>query len=260
MRRYSFTPFPGRFGSFFLIALTAVVVRAETLTYVDLVGRLTDLEHLATLPETGEKCVQWSSWDRRSKYDGASGKYVDWDANGDGGGIIRKEGDELVFAEMTGPGVIWRIWSALPKEGRVKIYLDGATEPAVDLPFIGYFNRENEPFTYPALVHEAARGQNCYVPIPFQKSCKITAQGDWGAYYHFTYTTYPKGTALPTFTRELSQAEKDALARADEILSDCGPQAFSARGDDVARHTAQRRRRHIRSPVPGAQGRSGRFG
>ena len=91
MRRFSFTPFPGRFGSFFLIALTAVVVRAETLTYVDLVGRLTDLEHLATLPETGEKCVQWSSWDRRSKYDGASGKYVDWDANGDGGGIIRKE-------------------------------------------------------------------------------------------------------------------------------------------------------------------------
>jgi len=109
----------------------------EKLTYIDLVNRLTDLEHLATLPAPGEKCQQWSSYDRGSKYDQASGKYVGWFANGDGGGIIRKEGDLQVFAEMEGPGVIWRIWSALANEGRVKIYLDGAAEPAVDLPFIG---------------------------------------------------------------------------------------------------------------------------
>jgi hypothetical protein len=222
MRRFSLTSFPWKLGSFFLIALTAVAVQAETLNYVDLVGRLTDLEHLATLPAPGEKCMQWSSWDRRSKYDADADRYIGWDANGDGGGIIRREGDELVFAEMEGPGVIWRIWSALPREGHVKIYLDGASEPAVDLPFIGYFNRRNEPFTYPALVHEAARGQNCYVPIPFQKSCKITAQRDWGAYYHFTYTTYPKGTRLPTFTRDLSDEDKQALTNANRLLSEAG--------------------------------------
>ncbi len=237
MRRFSLTPFPWKLGSFFLIALTAAAVQAETLTYVDLVERLTDLEHLATLPARGEKCMQWSSWDRRSEYDADADRYIGWDANGDGGGIVRKEGDELVFAEMEGPGVIWRIWSALPKEGHVRIYLDGATEPAVDLPFIGYFNRQNEPFAYPALVHEAARGQNCYVPIPFQKSCKITAQGDWGAYYHFTYTVYPEGTALPTFQRQLSQAEKDALAKANDLLSHCGPSALSTPREQVERHT-----------------------
>jgi len=193
---------------------------AEKLTYVDLVDRLTNLEHLATLPQPGEKCAQWSSWDRRSKYDQANDRYIDWAANGDGGGFIRKEGDQFVFAEIEGPGVIWRIWSALPKQGHVRIYLDGAEEPAVDLPFIGYFNRENEPFTYPALVHETARGQNNYVPIGFQKSCKITADKDWGAYYHFTYTTYPKGTILPTFTGDLSSEEKEALANADRLLSE----------------------------------------
>ena len=195
---------------------------AQKLTYIDLVNRLTDLEHLATLPVPGEKCAQQSSWDRASKYDEATGKYVKWDANGDGDGIIRKEGNTLVFAEIEGPAVIWRTWSALAKDGHVKIYLDGQAEPAVDLPFIGYFNLKNEPFTYPALVHEAARGQNCYVPIPFQKSCKITAEGDWGAYYHFTYTTYPKGTILPTFTRELSDEEKHALERANTVLSQRG--------------------------------------
>ena len=208
-------------------------VAAETLNYVDLVNRLTDLEHLATLPAPGEKCEQWSSYDRRSKYDESTGKYINWAANGDGTGIIRKDGDELVFAEMEGPGVIWRIWSALAKEGHVKIYLDGAEEPAVDLPFIGYFNRENEPFTYPALVHMTARGQNCYVPIPYQKSCKIVATGDWGRYFHFTYTTYPKGTILPTFNRELSAAESAALDRANETLTRCGPRPVPKRAGEV---------------------------
>ena len=66
---------------------------AERLTYVDLVNRLTDLEHLATLPAPGEKCEQWSSYDRRSKYDELSGTYVNWSANGDGNGIIRKDDD-----------------------------------------------------------------------------------------------------------------------------------------------------------------------
>jgi len=208
--------------SFFAYGRLPQAGAEERLTYIDLINRLTDLEHLATLPASGEKCAQWSSYDRRSKYDEASGKYIDWSANGDGTGIIREEDGELVFAQMEGPGVIWRIWSALAKEGHVKIYLDGAEEPAVDLPFIGYFNRENEPFTYPALVHMTARGQNCYVPIPFQKSCKITAEGDWGRYYHFTYTTYPKGTVLPTFKRELSTAESKALDKANLMLTQCG--------------------------------------
>ncbi|MGE5296728.1 MAG: glycoside hydrolase family 172 protein, partial [Solirubrobacterales bacterium] len=214
------------------------------LTYVDLVSRLTDLDHLATLPLPGEKCVQWSSWDRASQYDAASGKYVNWDANGDGNGIIRKEGDELVFAEIEGPAVIWRTWSALAKEGHVKIYLDGQTTPVVDLPFIGYFNGENAPFTYPALVHEAARGQNCYVPIPFQKSCKITASGDWGAYYHFTYTTYPKGTILPTFTRDLSEEELHALDRANTVLSRRG-------SGPIFRRTGQKKNEKEVTLLPG---------
>ena len=192
---------------------------AEKLTYIDLINRLTDLEHVAVLPAPGEKCAQFSSYDRRSRYDAQSGKYIDWSANGDGTGIIRKKNGTLVFAEMQGPGVIWRIWSALAEDGHVKIYLDGADEPAVDLPFKGYFNCENEPFTRPALVHQTARGLNCYVPIPYQKSCKIVAEGDWGRYYHFTYTTYPKGTALPTFKRQLSAEENAALDRANTVLS-----------------------------------------
>ncbi|HSV74520.1 MAG TPA: DUF2961 domain-containing protein [Chthonomonadales bacterium] len=190
----------------------------EDLTYVDLVRRLYDLEGLARLPASGEKCEQWSSYDRASRIDGVTGKHVAWDANGDGTGVIRTEGDELVLAEIEGPGVIWRIWSATPGKGRVRITLDGATQPQVDLPFSGYFDRMNAPFTYPSLVYQVAQGWNNYVPIPFQSSCKITADRDWGLYYHFTYTRYPKGTRLPTFTRALSEEALDALADADRFL------------------------------------------
>ncbi len=206
---------------------------AQKLTYVDLIDRLTDLEYPATLPAPGEQCAQWSSWDRKSKYDEATGRYVRWDANGDGDGFIRREGEQFVFAEMEGPGCIWRIWSAKPEQGHVRIYLDGAQEPVVDLPFKGYFDRTNEPFTRPALVHTVAMGWNNYTPIPYQKSCKIVADEKWGAYYQFVYTTYPKGTQVPTFKRQLSAAENAALDEANNLLSHCGPALPSTPGEEI---------------------------
>jgi hypothetical protein len=190
------------------------------LTYADLVNRLTDLEYLATLPAVGERCALWSSYDRASRYDTVSGKYLGWSANDDGKGYIRKEDDSFVLAEMDGPGCIWRIWSATPREGHVKIYLDGAAEPAVDLPFFEYFSRKNPPFAYPALVYKtAAEGFNAFIPIPYRKSCKIVADKNWGDYFQFTYTTFPAGTAVPTFTRQLAPADAAALQAADRRMS-----------------------------------------
>lgn len=209
----------GTLGSLLLLASFA---GAETLTYQDLVKRITDLEHLSVLPKDGENCAQWSSYDRASKYDAATGKYIHWDANGDGSGYIRDEGNQQVLAEMNGPGVIWRIWSAAPDNGHVRIYLDGASEPAVDLPFSGYFDHHNPPFTRQQLVHEVSRGMNCFVPIPYQKSCKVTADKGWGNYFQFTYGTFPPGTVVPTFKRELTSEENAALDAADRILGEPG--------------------------------------
>ena len=139
-----------------LVFCSFVYAGEQKLTYVDLVNRITDLEHLSVLPVPGEKCAQCSSYDRASRFDEATGKYVAWDANGDGGAVIRMEGEQAVLAEMTGPGCIWRIWSATAGKGHVKIYLNGASEPAVDLAFDDYFSRKFEPFTYPALVYKTA--------------------------------------------------------------------------------------------------------
>ena len=156
------------------------------------------------------KNSQWSSYDRASRYDSQTGKYVHWDANGDGNGIIRKEGDQIVMAEMKGPGCIWRIWSAATGKGHVKIYLDGDNTPAVDMPFEDYFDGKHAPFNYPALSYNLAgvgsSGQNLYFPISYRKSCKIVADKNWGNYYHFGYATYPPGTLVPTFSDRLASS------------------------------------------------------
>lgn len=195
----------------------------DAFTYADLVKRETDLEHLAVLPVKGETCAQWSSYDRASKYDEKTGKYVRWDANGDGTGFIRKEGNLFVLAEMDGPGCIWRIWSAAPKKGRVKIYLDGQTEPTVDLPFEKYFSGDTAPFAFPLLSYNLGRmkssGQNLYLPIPYQKSCKIVAEENWGQYFHFTYGTFPKGTKVPTFSAALAAENAQALKQVDTFFA-----------------------------------------
>ena len=215
------------------LSLGSSLQAADRLTYVDLVKRLTDLSQLALPPAPGERCAQWSSYDRASKYDAATGKYAHWDANGDGDGYIRKEGDQFVFAEMEGPGCIWRIWSAAPKEGHVRIYLDGASEPAVDLPFIGYFDGKNAPFTRSALVHTVAMGWNNYTPIPYQKSCKIVADKNWGAYFQFDYRTYPPGTQVPTFKRQLSAEENAALDQANQLLAHPGSALPPSPGEET---------------------------
>jgi hypothetical protein len=203
--------------------LLPIAAQAETLTYVDLVHRLTDLQGLATPPPPGETTSLASSYDRASRYDAASDKYINWSANGDNAGMVRREGNESVMADIKGPGCIWRTWSAAANDGHVKIYLDGSTTPTVDLPFSGYFNDKNEPFTRPNLVYrDKASGLNNYTPIPFLKSCKIVADPNWGGYYHFNYTQFPPGTVVPTFKLPLSAEDSAALDKANQILGNCG--------------------------------------
>ncbi|HOK65324.1 MAG TPA: DUF2961 domain-containing protein [Anaerohalosphaeraceae bacterium] len=226
------------FGIFFLLFfLGAQWGQAQTeYRYADLVNRLTDLEGLARLPEEGLVCRQWSSYDRSSRYDEKTGKYVKWDANDDGfggRGWIRVENDKLVLAEMEGPGCIWRIWSATPQRGHVRIYLDGAEQPAVDLPFADYFSGKVAPFNRPALVHIVANGKNNYTPIPFQKSCRIIADRDYGEFHHFTYTLFPKGTRVPTFSMQMSEEDNAALDRVNDLLLHVGPGSFRSHPEQI---------------------------
>jgi len=207
---------------FTIVFISSIVQSGFTkeITYSDLVDRLIDLEALTVLPEKGEQTALWSSYDRHSIYDVKTGEYENWDANNDGlGQYIRMEGKQCVMAEMQGPGAIVRIWSAQPEEGHVKIYIDGREIPAVDLPFRQYFDNSVKPFNYPELAYDAASGKNNYMPIPYQKFCKVVADSGWGNYFHFTYITFPKGTKIRSFITPIMETDREHLQFVNDFLA-----------------------------------------
>lgn len=172
-------------------ATTAVAQEVTTLTYGDLVERIYDLRALAKPPLPGEKSGAVTSYDRSSRYDTESGRYINWRANVDGSGYVRRDGKTIVAAELEGPGVVWRIWSASPQKGPIRFYVDGAKEPVLAIPFNKLFDSERGPFRFNQLVREMARGWNFFVPIAYNKSLRIEFGEDWGMYYQITYTQFP---------------------------------------------------------------------
>ena len=105
--------------------------------------------------------------------------------NDDNGNLGTQPDGGIILAQMTGPGCIWRIWSAQVGAGHVKIFLDGSNTPAVDLAFQDYFNRSAFPFNYPSLTYVACGGFNSYLPIPYNeilKSQKLEQNQGWEAW------------------------------------------------------------------------------
>ena len=212
-------------------------VSAQTYSYSDLAERLCDLQYLATPPVVGEKGGNFSSWDRGAKYSETTGKYDTWWANRDGGGFMDREG---TMAEIEGPGVIWRIWSAKPeRSGNLEIYIDGAKEPTLAMAFLDMFNNEKPPFDYPELVRMLAKGQNFYIPIPFQKSIRIKGTRDWGRYYQISYTTFPKPTTVPSFTGTFSESDRAAFQKVNDQWAKRGPQTHVSPNDEVKQVTVR---------------------
>jgi len=62
-------------------------------SYIDLIEQLTDLERLAVLPDKWERCAQWSSYDRASRYDEVTDQYVNWSSNRDNLGLLNRKDD-----------------------------------------------------------------------------------------------------------------------------------------------------------------------
>ena len=100
---------------------------------------------------------------------------------------IYVDGDEGVIFEETGAGAITRIWMTMgfgvseplnPKI-RLRIYVDGAETPVVDLPLPDLFGGKSAPFL-PPLVGErldSSGGNFSYVPIPYREGCRVSLVG-----------------------------------------------------------------------------------
>lgn len=138
----------------------------------------------------------------------ASSADANWeDGNNDWRAI--PAGETVTIAELEGPGVITHIWNTIGGAERsystllrVRMYWDGEEHPSVDVPLGDFFaagHGVDVPIdSLPVRVTANGRARNCYWPMPFGKSAKITITNEGrqqaGMYY---YVDWQKLDELP---------------------------------------------------------------
>lgn len=181
------------------------VARPFDVTLRDVFEELADLGHLATWRP--ERNVLFSSTDPAAS-EPEETTLEGWFANGDRGhfhGTFSTGGRrEDVMAEVDGPGVLTRIWSANP-HGTIRIYVDDAL--AIEAPMDGLLAGRDPRFP-PPFAYEAAGGVTFASPISFGRSLRVTGEDTEGLYYHVGVRRYPEGTAVEPW----SNAAHEALA------------------------------------------------
>ncbi len=140
---------------------------------------------------------------------------VNWE-NGNGDARPIAPGGTIVVAHLEGPGVIEHIWNTIASEERgysrllvLRMYWDGEEKPSVEVPigdFFGMGHGVDQPLqSLPITVTSEGRGRNCYWPMPFGKSVKITVTNEGrkpvGALYW--YIDWRKLPSLPKDTAYL---------------------------------------------------------
>ncbi len=162
----------------------------------------------------------FSSYDRTGgNDDGFSGKYS----------YLRKEGDDLVIAEMEGPGVIYRMHMPGPQDGIMEFYLDGEKTPRISMKITDMVDGQHSPFLAP-LVGGGVGGRYMYVPITYQHSCKVVVKAPIFCFYDINYATYPKNTVIPSFQNPPTDEWKRKIKKISTI--------FAATGTNISQYLA----------------------
>jgi len=94
-----------------------------------------------------------------------------------------KEGETKTLLDVNGQGIVQRIWLTVNRSPmmlrslRLKMFWDGETKPAVDVPMGDFFVfnlGKDAPFQSELFSSGEGRSFNCYVPMPFRKHARIS--------------------------------------------------------------------------------------
>ena len=142
----------------------------------------------------------------------ASSSDTNW-VSGNGDARRIEPGATLTLAELSGPGVLTHIWCTISHGAQfysrlltLRIYWDGETHPSVECPigdFFGIGHGVDKPFmSIPIRVTSEGRARNCYWPMPFRKSARVTVTNESNerckAFYY--YVDWQKHKSLPKDT------------------------------------------------------------
>ena len=203
--------------------LLSIIILASSCINEDTIGKtqkkrephslLTELEafhNFSTLTEYDDNsyCAQISSWDTTGKNDdGFSGTYSYLRKNNDG---------SLVIFDVEGSGVINRIWTPTPNNDTLDFYLDNNSEPAFSISFADLFSGKVYPFVLPLCGNQLG-GYYCYIPITFNKSCRIITRGKKIQFHQIQYRLYNDGLTVIPFSLSTDKNEREALEKINRL-------------------------------------------
>jgi hypothetical protein len=126
---------------------------------------------------------------------------------------VVKKGEAVDILNVKGPGAVRSFWQLFAQNLSIEITVDGAKIPQVNVPsrpFFGVMHNLEDYFINsagivvvpnPAPGVPGTPGYNCYMPIPFSKSCQISirASEDQLVDTMVNWHQYPKGTPITPF-------------------------------------------------------------
>ncbi len=203
----------------FSVALVAAV-GAEPVYY-----GLDTLLHWDQLPRVKPDILT----DQASSYD-RSGGNADYNHYDQPPGIQWPDVDPVVIRDMSGPGVITRMW--MPRATalaafKLRVFFDNEPAPRIDTFTHNFYwgNVAGHPAISAPFTAEGCGGVSNYYPLAFQQRLRIESQNKSGIshYYQMTYHLLPPNTPVQTYTGTLTpeqQAERDQAAAIIQNVGD----------------------------------------
>ncbi len=150
-----------------------------------------------------------------------------------------ENGDQVIYDEK-GKGVVTHIWTTgqylespsnnLPSDNDIiKIYVDNPDVPVIEMTYKEFTAEKKAPFTDPFTKNwsESGGGRNTYLPIVYEKSCKIAVTTHAQSNNLWWYVDAQKLSPdydVTAFSASMNTAE------AADVLSSCGLDPKSGKG------------------------------
>lgn len=197
-----------------IILITLIILHVLRCSAGGFKDEILKLSRIDLLPQFQEGVItkQISSYDTTGgNDDGFSGRFS----------VLRIENGNSVVAELKGSGVIQRIWTPTPSNDTIQFFFGGEKTPRIELKFIDLFSGEKYPFLRPVVGNEVG-GYYCYLPIPYQNSCKIVYKGKRMQFFQIQFRELKGGQTVSSFPKNLSKDENEALTSVINVWKKSG--------------------------------------
>jgi len=237
------------FGCMVIISLLISSCYSDKVTIKSLLEEMSGRENLSYFPGHKYKLIQFSSYNPKS----VSPEKEGWFANQDMSHFIRVEENsarrEFVMFDAEGPGAIVRWWMTFYKaqNGIIRIYIDNDTIPVIKGtpgnllsgtllagPPLAVSVQAGAPLGEEGRDYD----HNLYLPLPFNRHCKITYECDslvllhdyegipvpegyyWpDVFYNIDYRAYEKNTRIESFSMQALNETKQLLEKVSKDLT-----------------------------------------